>query len=118
MKGFLITLSALGVMGLAFWAYQENYSTQSAQREAAQLHREIADLRHTLAMLNAEWAYLNRPERLAELADLNFESLGLMPFMPQQFGLVEQIAFPPEGALPVISPIDVIFSGRDGEMLP
>ncbi len=38
-----LLLSALAVMGLAFWAYQENYKTQSAIAEVRQLHREIAD---------------------------------------------------------------------------
>ena len=42
-------------------------------------------------MLEAEWAYLNRPERLSDLAALNFEHLQLMPIMPQQFGLVSDI---------------------------
>ena len=31
MKSMFFVLSALAVMGLAFWAYQENYKTQQAQ---------------------------------------------------------------------------------------
>lgn len=118
MKGLLIMLSAVAVMGLAFWAYQENYRTQAAQKEAASLAREIGDLRHRLAVLRAEWAYLNRPERLAQLADLNFTRLGLLPFAPEQFGLVDQIAFPVEGILSTMSAVDVAMQGADGEQLP
>lgn len=118
MKGFLVSLSALGVMGLAFWAYQENYRTQAAQRDAAALRHEIGDLRHRLAMLNAEWAYLNRPDRLKELAELNFESLGLMPFLPTQFGYVDQVPFPPEDILPITNILDAAHRAPDGEMVP
>ena len=34
--------------------------------------------------------------RLAELAELNYERLGLEPFAPEQFALVGQVAFPPD----------------------
>ena len=43
----------------------------------ADLRAEIADEREALAVLNAEWAYLNRPDRLRDLADLNGDRLGL-----------------------------------------
>jgi hypothetical protein len=98
MRGFVLAPAVLAVMSLAFWAYQENYTTQAAQSEAEALSREIGELRERLALLEAEWAYLNRPSRLAELADLNFERLGLQPFAPSQFGMVEQVAFPPDPA--------------------
>ncbi len=96
MRGFVVVPSVLCVMGLAYWAYQENYRTQAAQSDAEALSQEIGALRDRLALLEAEWAYLNRPSRLAELTELNFESLGLQPFAPSQFGLVEQVAYPPD----------------------
>jgi len=97
MRG-LVSLAILAVMGLATWAYQENYRTQEAAREAERLTREIGVLRERLALLEAEWAYLNRPARLAALAELNFGRLGLLPLAPEQFGRVEQVAFPPDPA--------------------
>jgi hypothetical protein len=59
------------------------------------LHSEIRQSHARLAVLRAEWAYQNRPDRLHNLAELNFESLGLMPLKPEQFGLVDQISYPP-----------------------
>lgn len=108
MKSLYYVLSALAVMALAYWAYQENYRTQQAINETEKLQREIGDMRETLAMLRAEWAYLNRPDRLRELADLNFDRLGLLPLRPDQFGLVDQVTYPPAGLPPITSPVDVI----------
>lgn len=95
MKSLIYVFSALGVMGLAFWAYTENYATQGALKEVRQLHRDIGAAHQRLTVLNAEWAYLNRPDRLADLADLNYTRLRLVPLMPDHFGAVEQIAYPP-----------------------
>ncbi|RPE71932.1 hypothetical protein EDD53_1065 [Pacificibacter maritimus] len=96
MRSVYIVLSALFVMGLAVWAYKENYATQEVLRNVSQVQREIGHQGEELAVLRAEWAYLNRPSRLRDLAELNFDRLGLLPLMPEQFGTVEQVNFPIE----------------------
>ncbi len=107
MRSLFYFLSAMMVIGLAFWAYRENYETQEAQAEAEQLQREISHARQRLRVLNAEWAYLNRPDRLRDLADLNFDKLGLLPLQPYQFGRIDQVMFPEDDKLPVLNPVDV-----------
>lgn len=99
MRPLLYVLSFLAVLGLGFWAYRENYTTQGALREVANLQDEIAGLHESIAIQRAEWAYLNRPDRLRDLAVLNFDRLGLMPMEPHQFGRVADVAFPPPPAL-------------------
>ena len=108
MRSILTILTACAVIGLAFWAYHENYKTQEALAESGQLQRDIAQARARLSILRAEWAYLNRPDRLSELAALNFDRLGLLPFAPDQFGRIDQVPYPPQGSLlPVTQPVDV-----------
>lgn len=112
MRSVYIVLSALFVMGLAVWAYKENYATQEVLREVSQIQRDIGHQREELAVLRAEWAYLNRPGRLRDLAELNFDSLGLLPLLPEQFGAVELVAFPVEEDLlmELENPVSVVGS--------
>ena len=107
MRTLLYLCAALAVMGLAFWSYQENYRTRDALAEVRSLHREIGAKHERLNRLRAEWAYLNRPDRLSDLAELNFERLGLLPLMPDAFGRVDQIIYPLPDVLPITVPIEV-----------
>ena len=96
---FYIT-SGLAIISLAYWAYAQNYQTQAALKEARALQIEIGELRERLAVLRAEWAYLNRPDNLRELALANFDKLGLFPLTPEQFGKIDEIGFPSDLGYP------------------
>ena len=96
MKSFFFILTACVVMALAVWAYRQNYETQATLRDVKKLRAEIVDLRERAGVLRAEWAYLNRPERLADLAYMNFDSLGLLPLRPEHFGMIDEIPYPIE----------------------
>lgn len=58
-------LLALGAFGL----YLVKYQVQSVRDDVTRIERQLAAEREALALLEAEWAYLNRPERLERLAD-------------------------------------------------
>jgi len=60
----------------AYALYMVKFSVQNLQREVAQTRAELAQEKETLHLLNAEWAYLNRPDRLRRLADAH---LNLVP---------------------------------------
>ena len=92
MRPVFYVATFVAVMTLAFWAYRENYATQRALREVTVLQQEITSLREALSIQHAEWAYLNRPDRLRDLTALNFDRLGLLPLEPEQFGQVDQTA--------------------------
>ncbi|MCC5966727.1 MAG: cell division protein FtsL [Natronohydrobacter sp.] len=94
MRSFLYLCTALAVIALAAWAYRENHMTQQAMNERRALEREIALLNETISIQRAEWAYLNRPDRLRELVDVNFEQLRLVPITGAHFGEIGQIVYP------------------------
>ncbi len=91
----LLNLSAaVLVVVCAVWAYRVNYATQEATDRVADLRQQIADEREAIAVLKAEWAYLNRPDRLQALVAANPE-LGLAELTPDQFGDAATVAYPP-----------------------
>ena len=102
MRPVLYVLSFLALIALGFWAYRENDATQAALKEVEGLQRQISGLREALTVQRAEWAYLNRPDRLRELATANFDRLGLMPMEPSQFGTAAQVSYP-AAKLPEVS---------------
>ena len=66
MRSFLIVSMVIGVVSVAYWAYQENIKTQAALAYTQELQDDIGEARAKLSILHAEWAYLNRPERLQD----------------------------------------------------
>jgi hypothetical protein len=119
MRGFLTFLAAVAVVALGYWAYHQNIQTQQALREVDRLQRAIVTERERLGVLRAEWAYLNRPDRLRELVDLNFERLNLLPMTPDQFAVMDEVIWRPEAPEPVEAEAeDILFSASDAEDLP
>lgn len=113
MRTVLYILTVLAVIALAFWSYQENYETRKALNETDDVRRDIRQAHARLGMLRAESAYLNRPDRLLDLVEFkeNFDRLGLLPIAPEQFGMIDQIAYPTEPLLPILNPVDVSSTG-------
>ena len=114
MRSLVYALTVLGLVGLAWWAYRENYATQDALRRVEALQKRIAERQDRLAVLRAEWAYLNRPERLRDLVELNWDSLRLQPLAPEHFALPAQVAYPRVDPAGVRGPVDVSSAGADG----
>jgi len=91
---YLICLAALIVFGS--WTYKVNYATRDVQRRVAQLKNDIEAEAEAIEVLRAEWAYLNRPERLLSLSEANFEILGLGPVMAEHFAKPRDVMMPVE----------------------
>lgn len=111
MRSVLYLVCVLAVMGLAFWAYRENYRTQAAISDMGRIQRDISLLREELGVLRAEWAYLNRPARLRELVELNFDSLQLVPMGSGQFIDLDHIDYPKPPAPPDPAAADSALTG-------
>lgn len=112
MRGFLFAFASLAMIASIYWAYHENYATQDELDRVDDLRTQIGGTRERLAILKAEWAYLNRPDRLRDLAELNFDKLGLLALRPDQFATVDQISYPrPDVNVAISGPVDVISIG-------
>tara|TARA_B100000963_G_C22385473_1_gene562051 strand:- start:120 stop:488 length:369 start_codon:yes stop_codon:yes gene_type:complete len=107
MRGLIYTITFASLVSLAFWAYQENIKTKSAIAHTEKLQKEIGIARARLSMLRAEWAYLNRPDRLTELVDLNFARLQLVPLRASNFSEINEINFLDDPDLPEIVSLPV-----------
>ena len=107
MRSFTYILTFACLVGLAFWAYQENIKTKNVIAKTEQLQKDIGIARARLSILNAEWAYLNRPERLTELVDLNFDRLQLVPLRASNFLEVDEINFSNDPDLPEVVSLPV-----------
>lgn len=109
MKGLIYVGLALVVMGLGFWAYRENYATQASLGDVRALNAEIASAEARLDRLAAEWAYLNRPDRLRDLAELNFGRLELLAMRPEAFASIDDVPMP-SATLPAMAASTFIVS--------
>ena len=115
MRSLLYVMSALAVIGLAVWAHQETLDTKKSLKEVRSLNNQIVAANTRLGILRAEWAYQNRPDRLRDLVNLNFDRLGLLPLMPDGFGRVDQVSYPPLPEIELGRTVEVSSDGADEE---
>jgi cell division protein FtsL len=64
--GTLLWLLLVAIAGLGL--FQLKYRVQAQEQELARLDRQIQNDRDEIQVLRAEWAHLNDPHRLADLA--------------------------------------------------
>ena len=64
----LILVSALILVGLGTTLYQVKTGIDERQDRLQRLEIRIADTKRDIAVLEAEWAYLSRPERVMKLS--------------------------------------------------
>ena len=77
---FTILIGSTFALGL--WAYRINYDSRAAEERVKQLEKSILSAHKQVKILNAEWAYLNHPDRLRKLAEYYFFDLRLTPINP------------------------------------
>jgi len=99
MKPFLYITMAFLTATSAYWTYRESYQTRVVMKQYREIQREIEFTQSRLNVLRTEWAYLNRPDRLRELAHANFDRLDLQQLRAKRFGRIEEIAFPDDELL-------------------
>ena len=108
MKNLFLGCLVVIVMALAFWGYTENYTTKNTLDNITQLNEDIGLANSRLRVLRAEWAYLNRPERLLQLVNANFADLKLLQLTSDHFARLEQIPYSAQSLGLISQPIEVI----------
>ena len=61
------------------FAYYLSHQAKEAAERIAELQQEIREEEKRIAALRADWAYLNRGDRLADLVEAHREQLQLEP---------------------------------------
>ena len=77
-------LSALTLAGLGATLYQVKTGIDERQDRLQRLEIRIADTKRDIAVLEAEWAYLSRPERIMTLSSdlLQMKPIGQDRILP------------------------------------
>ena len=80
----IIAISAL--IASAGYAYSVKYETLYYVEQVAKLKSQVSREREAIAVLQAEWQYLDRPDRLQEAADkhLDLQQLARLSDLPNR----------------------------------
>ena len=95
---------------MAVIVFQIKYAVQELEGELAAVNHQIVQDQEAIQVLRAEWSYLNRPERIAGLAE---RYLGLDPANEPQLVALEDL-----GNLPLRLEGVVIRPAGAGPLLP
>ena len=83
------------------------HEVQRREEQLAQLHRQILSSQEAIHVLEAEWSYLNRPDRLEalvrrhlDLVPLDTQRLGSIELLPMRLPLPEVQSPPTIAAIP------------------
>jgi cell division protein FtsL len=100
------------VLVSAYFLYAQEHATRKLERTIAKVDRQMNEEREKIKLLDAEWAALNRPERIQKIAE---EELHLKVLQPQQFVPLAEMAT----RLPQSQPLKLEAQNKDeiGAML-
>jgi hypothetical protein len=108
MRGAAYLIGFAAIVAMAFWSYRMNYETQDRVEIVRDLQHDIIREREAITVLQAEWAYLNAPERLTRLADEHWSELGLGPLTPETFAHIGEVGMPsPDDGMEPVAIIDL-----------
>jgi cell division protein FtsL len=90
--GALFFLTAVGA---ALFLFHIKQQVREMEQELGIAQRNILRHQEAIQVLRTEWSYLNRPARIAELAERH---LAMQPLVARQFVGFEEIPYRPVGA--------------------
>jgi hypothetical protein len=105
-------LALIGIMvASAAYTYHTKHETDSAVAQVRKLDRAIGSERDQIRILDADWAVLTQPSRIAALIGTYGEQLGLKPLNPEQIGSLQDVP-----VRPVPSPTDILAGSTDAQL--
>jgi len=78
------------VVGVGVSLFMLKYKVQALEDELVATNAQISRDRATIRVLEAEWTYLNDPERLRRLSE---QHLGLQPPAPEHIATISSLPF-------------------------
>src|SRR5262249_59550288 len=94
----LVNIIVIGALVVAAaWVYEIKYSSTRQAERVAKLRGEIRRERDAIAALRAEWAQLDNPDRIQNLAKRH---LTLKPIEPTQFDTLDHLPEKPVAIVP------------------
>lgn len=117
MNRILAVLLIAAVVGTAGFLYDVKFHSMRLSKRVEVLARDIERERDAIAILKAEWSYLNQPARLQQLVSRHFKDMKTvdvnqmvlaheLPERPLDLGLfIDQLGPEGEGFLPIPVPV-------------
>lgn len=95
MRRLHLIIMIIGVMVMAFLLVDVRYKSQDMEEDIASIDRQIDDEHQNIRVLQAEWSYLTRPEKIQELVT---RFGGMRPTVRAQLASWNQIPMAPQPA--------------------
>lgn len=106
MRGLMLIGCLIGAAIAGASLYAIAFEVERMEAELAALERDIRRERESIHTMEAEWAYLARPDRIAELSDRYLP--GMRRVSADRITRVDDLPFEPLGdALDVLPPEDL-----------
>ena len=88
MKPASIILWVIMIGAMSSGLFQLKYAVQEREDQLTSLNRDLIASEKAVHVLNAEWSYLNRPDRIAGLAARHLDLVPMAPGQVAAFGMI------------------------------
>ena len=100
--------------------FMVKHEVQRREEQLAELHRQILSSQEAIHVLEAEWSYLNRPERLEalvrrhlNLVPMDNQKIGAVDLLPMRLPATDAIdGAPVDGLAPTLASVPPLPVGR------
>lgn len=75
MKRITLLIGFILIAASAFGLFHIKHKVQSLKKDLLEVNREIMEDKEAIHVLEAEWTYLTRPDRIEKLAELHLNNV-------------------------------------------